>query len=230
MESRPGLNHRACQFDLRLRFGDFAQPSIGSSFLLQGLQQQPCFVRPVEAARVGAGVAVRRRFRSARSAAPRRSSLRIARIVCRSLDSAVRRLLEQCRPGQPHVLARRSLAPVREDQLEPLEVQARLVAVALRASRSSGARAASASGAAPRIICVSASYRSPSSSRYKSFSDAIGHCVSHGVLALANRLRKRRAPRTSMSYSDGTARLLTVPQPSLLPPKPGWCARSARAS
>src|SRR6266852_50456 len=44
----------------------------------------------------------------------------------------------------------------------------------LSASRNSGARAASARRGSVRIICVSASYRSPSSSKYRSFREARG--------------------------------------------------------
>ena len=128
MESRPGLNHRACQFELRLRFSDFAEPSGRPPLFFQGLQKQPCFVRPVEAAGEDSGTAVTGDFVVLE---PLRQADHdcIARIVCRAFIQSLVCFLNNAR--KPSRMSRVGLAaPVRENELEPLDVEPRFVAVA----------------------------------------------------------------------------------------------------
>ena len=106
------------------------QPAIGPPFLIERLLQQPRFVETVEPARVGPRAAVRGDFvvldplRHADDGG-------VAHIVCRRLIQTLVGFLNNA--GEPGAGLRPApFAPVREDQLEPLEVEPRFVAVLLQ--------------------------------------------------------------------------------------------------
>ena len=100
---------------------------ISPPFFVERLLQQPRFVGTVEAVRVRAGAAVGRHFvmlDALRDADDRC----IAGVRCRGFSQTIVGFLNN--PGEPGATLRRHLlAPVREDQLEALEVETRFVAV-----------------------------------------------------------------------------------------------------
>jgi hypothetical protein len=110
-----------------VRLGELGQAMIGASLFVQRLLQQPRFVEAVEPARVRARAAVRGNFvmLDALSDADNR---RVADVVCRRLIQTFVGFLNNPREARARLRAP-PLAPVREDQFEPLEVEPRLVAV-----------------------------------------------------------------------------------------------------
>ncbi len=112
-----------------MRLGDLGQSMIGASLFVERLLQQPRFVEPVEPARVRAGATVGGNFVML-DPLGRADNRRVARIVCCGLIQTFVGFLNNPREARARLRAAR-LAPVRENQFEPLEVEPRFIAVFL---------------------------------------------------------------------------------------------------
>src|SRR5205807_6724680 len=105
--------------DVRLR--DLSEPMVCLALLVKRFLQEPRFVGPVEAARVRAGAAVGRDLVMLEPLDDA-DDCGIARILCRGTRQPVVTFFDEA--GETDTpLRRRLLAPMREDQLQPLAVQ-----------------------------------------------------------------------------------------------------------
>ena len=126
-----GLRPAEVGFDARVvvdvGFRHLGQPPVRTPFFVECFLQQPRFVGTVETPRVRARTAVRRDL-VVLDALGRANDRRVAGVVCRGFSQTIVGFLNN--PGEPGATLRRHLlAPVREDQLEALEVETRFVAV-----------------------------------------------------------------------------------------------------
>ena len=110
-----------------VRLGELGEVAIGAPLLVERLLQQPRFVEPVEPARVRARASVGGNFvvLDALRGADDRC---IARVFCRRLIQTFVGFLNDPRKAGA-CFRTPPFAPVREDQLEPLEVEARFLPV-----------------------------------------------------------------------------------------------------
>ena len=114
--------------DLRLRFGDFAEPACRSPLFFKRLEQQPCFVWPVEAGGRRSSAAVTGNFIVLEPLGePDHDRIRVHRLSRLAVQSLVCFLNNAGKPSQ--MSASRLSAPVRENELQPLDVEPRFVAV-----------------------------------------------------------------------------------------------------